>query len=249
MRAIEGAAEWLKQHPLGNLLFLLEARILQLTQSSGKQARALARGQQYNNNFKEKLQALDEALLALQNRASVLRDDTIVTNKKTTDNVEAIVQKVAVTGAAVDSRTKTTLHQIESLQQETKDLRFVAEHTDVQLSFATEGINTLTETQKTMNVKMNDVHAAQRTTHVKINDLHGVQQAVHRRVEVLSDVQLAKEQAAKAMEIALDTAECKFHEQRGLDLEPKADTYYREEERRQRHIAIEETAQKTPKNN
>jgi hypothetical protein len=87
-------------------------------------------------------------------------------------------------------------------------LRFVAEHTDVQLSSATEGIKTFTET----NIKLDDVHTAQRTTHVKIDDLHGVQQATHRRVETLSDVQLAKEQAAKAMEIALETAECKFND-------------------------------------
>jgi len=208
----------------------------------------LARGQQYNKSFKAKLQALNEALLALQERASVLRDDAIVSNQKTTGNVETIVQKVAITGEAVDSRTKVTLHQIESLQQETKDLRFVAEHADVQLTFATEGIKTFTETQKTMNVKIDDVHDAQRTTHVKINDLHGVQQEVHRRVETLSDVQLAKEQSAKAMEIALETAECQYHIPRGLGLGHPTNCHYREEKRRQRYFSVETTAQKAPKN-
>ncbi|KAI1630225.1 hypothetical protein EDD37DRAFT_645943 [Exophiala viscosa] len=161
--AIEGAAEWLKQHPVG------------------KQARALARGQLYNKHFKEKVQALDEALVALQERASVLRDNAIVTGQKTAENVQTIVNKVAV----------------------------VTTHTDVQLTSVTEDI-------KTFNVKMEDVHAAQRTTHVKIDDLHGVQQAVHSKVKTLSDVQQAKEQAARAMELALKTAE--WREKDGRDI-------------------------------
>lgn len=134
-----------------------------------------------------------------------MRDDAIVTTQKTAENVETVVNKVAVTGAVVDSRTRTTLRQVQSLQKETKDLKFVAEHTDVQLSSVTEGIKTFTKTQDTINVK--------------IDDLHGVQHATHSKVETLSDVQQAKEQAAKAMVIALETAECKSDGLKCPDLE------------------------------
>ena len=179
----------------------------------------MARGQQYNKHFKEKVQALDEALAALQVRASVLRDDAIVTTQKTSENVETIVNQVAVTGEVVESRTRTTLRHVQGLQNETKDLRFIAEHTDVQLSSVTEDVKTFTKTQDTLNVKMDDVHAAQRTTHVKIDDLHGVQQAVHSRVETLSDVQKAMQHAARALELASAGAECESNGLQCPDLE------------------------------
>jgi len=134
-------------------------------------------------------------------------------------NVETVVNKVAATGAAVDSRTRTTLRQVQNLQKETKYLKFVAEHTDVQLSSVTEGIKAFTKTLDIINMKINDVHAAQRITHVKIDGLHGVQQATHSKVETLNAVQQAREQAAKAMEIALGTTECKSDGLKCPDLE------------------------------
>ena len=134
------------------------------------------------------------------------------------ENVGTVVNKMAITGEVVNSRTRATLRHVQSLQKETKDLRFVAEHNDVQLSSVTTGIKTFTENQDILNVKISDVHTAQQTTIVKIDDLHGVQQETHNKVETLTDVQLAKEQAAKAMEIALETAECKSNELKCLDL-------------------------------
>jgi hypothetical protein len=188
----------------------------------------LARGQQYNKHFKEKVQMLDEALVALQARASVLRDDAIVTTQKTAEIVGTVVNQMAITGEVVDSRTRATLRHVQALQKETKDLRFVAEHTDVQLSSVTTGIKTFTENQDIMNVKISDVHTAQRRTHVKIDDLHGVQKATHHKVETLTDVQQAKEQAAKAMEIALETAECTSAELKCSGLRGFTDSQSRE---------------------
>ncbi|KAJ9616703.1 hypothetical protein H2200_000422 [Cladophialophora chaetospira] len=188
LRAIEAAAAWLTQHPLG------------------KQGRALARGKQYNNRFNEKVKDLDDAIIALQTRVSVLRDEAIVTTKRTTDNVETMVNKVAVTGTYVASRADKTLHKVRSLQREAKDLKFAAEHNDAQLSFVAEGIETFKKSQDKFDNKIDIVHAAQQTAHVKLRDLHGGQEAINSRVETMSDVQQAKEQAARAVAIALETA-------------------------------------------
>ncbi len=155
------------------------------------------------------MQALDKALVSLQARASVLRDGAIVSAQKIAEHVKPVINQVAVTGAIVDLTTKATLHQVEHLQRDTTDLKFHAEQSGVQLSSFAEGMKTFTTTQNTTTVKIDDVHAAQRTTHAKIDDIHGIQQAVHEKVETLSDVQQAKKDAAKAMEIALETAQCK----------------------------------------
>ena len=191
-------------------------------------------GSRYSKSFTAKEQALDHALMALERRAASLRDNAIVTTQKTTGRVESVVNQVAVTGSRVDSRTKTTLRQVQNLQREAKDLRFVAEHTDTQLSSVATGIQTFTQTQETINVK--------------IDDLHGVQRATHSQVETLSDVQQAKTQAAKAMEIALKTAECKLETPKcqAIRLQPNHED--REGEGRPRHPSVEETAAQTGTN-
>lgn len=227
---------------------LVASRAVRLTDLQGKQARALVRGHHHNKSFQEALQKLDEALAALRDRASALRDGAIVTSRKTSENVETIVNKVAVTGAVVNSRTRTTLHQVQSLQKDTRDMKFIAEHTDVQLSAVTEGIKTFTKTQDSINVKIDDVQVAQRTAHVKIDDLHGAQRLIHSQVETMSDVQQAKDQAAKAMEIAMETAECKCDGFRKcLGWRCGTDSRFREEKGRQRYPSVEKTAEQARK--
>lgn len=191
-------------------------------------------GSRYSKCFTAKQQALDHALMALERRAASLRDNAIVTTQKTAGRVESVVNQVAVTGSRVDSRTKTTLRQVQNLQREAKDLRFVAEHTDTQLSSVATGIQTFTQTQETINVK--------------IDDLHGVQLATHSQVETLSDVQQAKTQAAKAMEIALETAECKPETPKCPAIRLQPNCQGREGEARPRHPSVEETAEQTRAN-
>jgi cysteinyl-tRNA synthetase len=201
---------------------------------SGKQARSLMQGSRYSKCFTAKEQAIEHALMALERRAASLRDNAIVTTQKTAGRVESVVNQVAVTGSRVDLRTKTTLRQVQNLQREAKDLRFVAEHTDTQLSSVATGIQTFTQTQDTINVK--------------IDDLHGVQRATHSQVETLSDVQQAKTQAAKAMEIALETAECKPETPKCPAIRLQPNCKDREGEARPRHPSVEETAEQTRAN-
>lgn len=189
----------------------------------GKQARALARGQRYNKRFKDKLEVLNEALVSLKARASVLRDDAIVATQKSSKNVETVVDQIAMTGADL---TRATMTNAEMLQEQTKGMRYLGERTEVQLTSVAvkqDEMNIKIDkahiAHSTTHVKIDEVRSAQQKTDVKIDDLHGVQQATHRRVETLTDVQeakdqaaKAKDQAAKAMMMAFENAECKpFH--------------------------------------
>lgn len=172
---------------------------------------------------------LNEALVALQARVSVLRNDAIVATLKTTESVQSVVNEIADTGADVASNTQSTLTKVQILQEQTNDMRFRTEQSNARLCSVTEGIKSFTVRQEAMDVKIDDaqtahqtthvkiddVRAVQQITHVKIDDLHGVQQATHRRVETMSDVQEAKDQAAKAkdqaaraMIMAFENAEC-----------------------------------------
>ena len=167
-------------------------------------------GERYNSDFKEKVNALDKALETLQARASVLRDDALITIRTTTGNVETVVNRMAITGAIVETRSRTVLDHVQNLQDDTKDMRFLTEHIDAQLPVVADGIKNFTVKQDTMNVKMDDVHAGQQTTHVKIDNLHTAQQETQSKVETLNYAQQAFEQAVQAMKLATDTAECKF---------------------------------------
>ncbi|KAK5055419.1 hypothetical protein LTR84_013169 [Exophiala bonariae] len=183
--AIQGATEWLQQHPVG------------------KQARALARGQRYNKRFKDKMQALNEALVSLQARASVLRDDAIVATQKTSKIVETVVDQIAMTGADL---TRDTKMNVELLQEQTRSMRYLAENTEVQLTSVALKQDEMDVrahvAHSTTHVKIDGVRAAINETDVKIDDIHGFQKATHRRVETLTDVQEAKDQAAKAKDQA-----------------------------------------------
>lgn len=169
----------------------------------------MAAGPQYNKHFNQKLDALDRALDALRDRASILRDSAIVTTKGTVLETQTVVMRLAKTGEDVDVKTQSVLHGVHSLQEQTKDLKVVAEHTGAQVSYVSEGISTFTKTQNALNGKIDDVHNSQQASHVKIDGIHGVQEAIYDKVEVLSDVQQALAKAAKALEIAGNTAKCK----------------------------------------
>lgn len=166
-------------------------------------------GPQYNKRFNEKLDALDRALAALRERASMLRDGVIVTTKDTVVETQTVVLRIEKTGQDVGLRTQNVLHEVHSLQEQAKGLKVAAEHNDAQVSRVAEEINSFTETQNTIHVKIDDVHSSQQASHVKIDDMHGVQEAIYDKVEVLGDVQQAITKAARAMEIAVNTAKCK----------------------------------------
>jgi predicted AlkP superfamily phosphohydrolase/phosphomutase len=151
-----------------------------LTSPPGKQTRALGNGPKYNKRFEARVDALDEALAALQERASVLHHATVVKTSETVKSVEEMVIDAASIGVEVDARTTTTLHHVEGLQSETRDIRFATERIDAQIPAIADGV-------KASNVKLG---------------------AVHDKVETLTDIQLAAKHAARALEISLDTAEC-----------------------------------------
>ena len=144
-------------------------------------------GPLYAKSFKGKIQALDDALGAVQQRVSTLRDGAIVRIEKVAQNVETVVNKVGETGDVVDSTTKATLHHVHGLQSEMKGLNLSANRTSTTVSSITEDIRTLTKLQD--------------ETHVKIDHLH--------------DLQQAKDDAKRAMMIVLEettkTSECKLH--------------------------------------
>ena len=144
-------------------------------------------GPLYNKSFKEKIQALDDALSALQARVSTLRDGAIVRTEKVVESVKTTVNRVNKTGETVDSTTKATLHHVYGLQTEMKDLNFSADCTSAKVSSITKDMKTLTKSQD--------------ETHVKIDHLY--------------DLQQAKDEAKRAMMIVLEettkTSECKLH--------------------------------------
>ena len=157
----------------------------------GKQVRglasALALGPLYTKSFKEKIQALEDGLSALEERVSTLRNGAIVRTEKVVESVETVVNKVGKTGDVVDSTTKATLHHVHGLQSEMKGLNLSADHTSTKVSSITEDIKTLTKSQD--------------ETHIKIDHLYELQQA--------------KDEAKRAMTIVLEettkTSECKLH--------------------------------------
>lgn len=158
-------------------------------------------GPLYTKSFKEKIQALDEALSALQERVSTLRDGAIVKTEKVVESVETVVNKVGKTGDIVDSTTKATLHHVHSLQSEMKGLNLSADRTGLKVSSITEDIKTLAKSQD--------------ETHVKIDHLH--------------DLQQAKEEAKRAMMIVLEettkTSECKLDGFNPCDMKCKIDSH------------------------
>jgi chromosome segregation ATPase len=149
-----------------------------------------------NKTFSQKLRVLEEAVQSLQARASVLRDGVIVSTHKTGQRTEKVVNKVAATGAVVETRTRATLHHLRTLQSDTQDLKFSAEYTDAQLSSVNAGIKSFSLAQEVANIKLDNVEASQSQAHHKI--------------ETLSDLQQVREQASRAIELALETAECEL---------------------------------------
>src|ERR1700739_1233393 len=86
----------------------------------GKQICASVLGPLYNKSFQEKIQALDEALGALQERVSTLQSGAIVRTGKVVESV--------------DSTTRATLHDLNALRSEMKGLNSMTE--DVKISQA-----------------------------------------------------------------------------------------------------------------
>lgn len=75
-----------------------------------KQFRALVLGPVYNKSFKEKLQNLDEALSELQERATVLRDQSI---RKT----ETAVNDVQNTLTRTDTKLQTVSEELKHISE------------------------------------------------------------------------------------------------------------------------------------
>ena len=98
LKALESAVASLKKNPFGELLLLSSVSGLLITGAPVKQGRALGRGQSYNKPFRKKLEDVERALVTLQARADVLRDDAIIRTRRTTDGIQSTVldvQKVA----------------------------------------------------------------------------------------------------------------------------------------------------------
>ena len=157
-------------------------------------------GSLYTKSFKEKIQALDEALGALQERVSTLRDGAIVRTEKVVESIETVVNRAGKTADIVDSTTKATLHHVHSLQSEMKGLTLSADCTTLKVSSITEDMKTLTKSQD--------------ETQVKIDHLH--------------DLQQAKEDAKEAMKIVLKettrTSECKLDGFNSCDMKCNIDS-------------------------
>jgi chromosome segregation ATPase len=160
----------------------------------------LALGPLYLKSFKEKIQALDEALSALQGRVSTLRDGAIVKTEKVVERIETMVNKVGKTGDIVDSTTEATLHRVHSLHSEVKDLNLSADRTGLKVSSIVEGMETLTKS-------------------------HG---EAHVKIDHLNDLQQAKEEAKRAMEMVLEqttkTSECKLDGFNSCDMKCNIDS-------------------------
>lgn len=137
-------------------------------------------GPLYTKSFKEKIQALDEALGALQERVSTLRDGAIV-------RIEKVVNKVEETGDIAGSTTKATLHHVHSLQSEMKGLNLSVDRTGLKVSSITEDIKTLAKSQD--------------ETHVKIDHLHDLQQV---KEEAKQAMMIVLEETTKTSECKLD---------------------------------------------
>ncbi|KAL9115249.1 MAG: hypothetical protein Q9227_001043 [Pyrenula ochraceoflavens] len=151
LTAIEGITRWLLRH------------------TGLKQIRAIVLGPLYSRSFDEKIQLLDEALEALQERVTILRDGAIV-------NTEKMVSKVEKVGRGVDTTTRATLHHVQGLKSEMKDLNISTNRTNCTISSVTGDVKSISKSQKETNVK----------------------------VEQLNDLQQAKEEAKRAMMVVLE---------------------------------------------
>ena len=90
-------------------------------------------GAHYTKSFQEKMQALDEALGALQERVSTLRDGAIVKTEKVVERVET---------------------HVHSLQSEMKGLNLSADRTGLTVSSIAEDVKTLAKSQDETQVKI-----------------------------------------------------------------------------------------------
>lgn len=160
----------------------------------------MALGPLYPKPFEEKIQALDEALRALEERVSTLRTGAIVKTEKVVERVETIVNKVGKTGDIVDSTTKATLHHVHSLESGVKDLNLSTDRTGLKVSSIAEDMKTLAKSQDEAQVK----------------------------IDHLRDLQQAKEEAKRAMEIVLEkttkTSECKLDGFNSCDMKCNIDS-------------------------
>ena len=155
----------------------------------------MASGSLYTRSFKQKIQYLDEALVALQLRVSTLRDGVTVRTGHVVERVETVLNQTRETGDTVDSTTRTTLHHVHDLQSEVKDLNVSSNTTGMTVSSIKDGVEILTISQ---------------------DEAHG-------KIDHLLELQQAKEKANRAMRLVLEettkTSACKsnssaFHDMR-----------------------------------
>ena len=136
----------------------------------------MASGSLYTKSLKQKIQYLDEALVALQLRVSTLRDGTIVSTGHVVDRVETVLKQTKETGDTVNSTTTTTLHHVHDLQSGVKDLNFSANSTGMTVS-------SIKEEMKTLTISHDEAHE---------------------KIDHLLELQQAKEEANRAMRLVLE---------------------------------------------
>lgn len=76
----------------------------------------------YNRSFESKIKALEKSLIALQECVNVLRDGAVIRTEKVVGRIATVVDQVERKGDAVNSTTKATLRQVNSLQSDIKGL-------------------------------------------------------------------------------------------------------------------------------
>lgn len=145
--------------------------------------------------MKATLKVLDKTLADLQARVTVLRDRSISKTKSTVTDMNKLVEEVSDTIKVVNSNASNTLGGIQKIQEEMKDSHFVADHTNIQVSSTAEDVSFLKTIQQIANVKLDEIRSAQNATDSKI--------------EELTDVQRVQAEAARAMALAVKTAEWK----------------------------------------
>ena len=106
-------------------------------------------GPVYNKSFKDKILALDEALGALNDRVSNLRDGAIVTTQSRVESVDTVLHSVGKTGEA-------TLVQVNIVQSEVKGLQESADRTEVKIDHLSDLQQAKEEANRAMKIVLNE---------------------------------------------------------------------------------------------
>ena len=186
LAAIEGTTRWLTRHPASISILAFSFYVEKLNILIVKQIRASVLGPLFNRSFKQKIELLDEALAALQERVSTLTMGTVVRTGNVVESVVTVVNEVVKTGSKLDTTTTATLHEVHDLHSDVKNLNNTADRTDEKVTSITEDMKSLAKAQD----------------------------ETHRQIKEMSDLEKVKEEAKRAMKTVLKetakTAACIF---------------------------------------